>query len=79
MGTVSNERIFRIKRNLSDAGCDAAVIARFLELEEQHRRKEQYQLLSGHRSGLLEQLHQNQYKIDCLDYMVFAMRREDGK
>lgn len=77
MGTITNDRIFRIRRNLTDAGCDAALIAQFLELEQKRKRKEQYRLLSRHRTSLLEKLHQDQYKIDCLDHMVYFMQKED--
>lgn len=78
MEVMDKDRIFRIRRNLSDAGCSATQIVQFLELEEKQKRKEQYQLLSRQRDQLLKELHQDQYKIDCLDYMVFAMRKEDA-
>ncbi len=76
---LKEEYIFKIRRNLSDAGCDACFIEQFLLLEQCHKRKQQYQLLSEYRTGLLEQLHQQQYKIDCLDYMVYTMHKEDKK
>lgn len=79
MDTNANARIFKIRRNLLDAGCDASLITQFLELEQKHQRKEQYRLLSRHRASLLDQLHQEQYKIDCLDYMVYTMEKEDKK
>lgn len=69
--------IVRIERNLSDAGFTASHIQQFLELSQQQRRREQYQLLARHRTALLEELHQTQYKIDCLDYLVYAMEKED--
>ena len=79
MDTNADARIFKIRRNLSDAGCDASLITQFLELEQKQQRKEQYRLLSRHRASLLDQLHQEQYKIDCLDYMVYTMEQEDKK
>lgn len=79
MGGMTDSPDFRLRRNLADAGCDAAFIRRFLELEEGQRRKEQYRLLSRHRAALLEELHQEQYKIDCLDYLVYTMQREDAQ
>ena len=53
------------------------LIEKFLLLEQNHRREEQYRLLSQHRLSLLEALHQDQYKIDCLDYLVYAMEKEE--
>ena len=33
MEEITRERIFKIRRNLTDAGCEAAFIEEFLELE----------------------------------------------
>ena len=51
----------------------------FLALEQAGRREEQYRLLSRHKAALLEELHQEQYRIDCLDHMVYAMQSEDKR
>ena len=79
MEAMDEDRIFRIRRNLSDAGCSASQIVQFLELEEQRKRQEQYQMLSRQRALLLKELHQAQFRIDCLDYMVFTMQKEDAE
>ena len=60
METLTDNQIFKIRRNLSDAGCDVPLIEEYLLLEQNHRRKEQYRLLSQHRLSLLEALHQDQ-------------------
>ena len=49
MESLSEEQVFRLRRNLSDAGCDPALISRFLELEQCHRRSEQYRMLARQR------------------------------
>lgn len=79
MEAMDEDRIFRIRWNLSDAGCSASQIVQFLELEEQRKRQEQYQMLSRQRTLLLKELHQDQFRIDCLDYMVFTMQKEDAE
>ena len=79
MEAMDEDRIFRIRRNLSDAGCSASQIVQFLELEEQRKRQEQYQMLSRQRALLLKELHQDQFRIDCLDYIVFTMQKEDAE
>ena len=79
MEAMDEDRIFRIRRNLLDAGCSASQIVQFLELEEQRKRQEQYQMLSRQRALLLKELHQDQFRIDCLDYMVFTMQKEDAE
>ena len=79
MEAMDEDRMFRIRRNLSDAGCSASQIVQFLGLEEQRKRQEQYQMLSRQRALLLKELHQDQFRIDCLDYMVFTMQKEDAE
>ena len=79
MEAMDEDRIFRIRRNLSDAGCSASQIVQFLELEEQRKRQEQYQMLSRQRALLLKELHRDQFRIDSLDYMVFTMQKEDAE
>ncbi len=78
MEIIKDDHIFKIRRNLTDAGCDKHLIEQFLKLEQKQKRKEQYQLLSRYRGYLLERLHQEQYKIDCLDHMVYSMQKEDN-
>ncbi len=77
MEEIPAERAFRIRRCLADAGCTPEQIARFLALEQQQDRRAQYRLLARQKAALLEALHCQQYKIDCLDHMVYIMRRQD--
>ncbi len=77
METLSEEQVFRLRRNLSDAGCDDALIARFLELEQARRRSEQYRMLARQKAALLQTLHCVEYKIDCLDHLLYLMHKQD--
>lgn len=77
MTAAAEADIFKMQRNLSDAGFAPSLIQKFLKLSQQKKRKEQYLLLARYRAELLEELHHTQYKIDCLDYMVYAMKKED--
>lgn len=77
MGKMDSDRIFKIERNLSDAGCSASFIERFLKLEKDKNHREQQRLLSQHKLCLLKELHDEQYKIDCLDHMIYTMKKED--
>ena len=69
VAAITEDRLFRIRRNLRDAGCGEELIERFISLESRRLRAEQYRLLDS--------LHREQYKIDCLDHMVYTMHRED--
>ncbi len=73
------ERTFRIRRNLQDAGCGQTLATRFLDLEKSGCRCEQYRLLACHKGELLQQLHRIQYQIDCLDHLVYTMHQEEEK
>lgn len=77
MKIIREEQAFRIRRNLKDAGCGMAVVTQFLDLEQRQCRKEQYRLLSCQKAALLQKLHRIQYKIDCLDHLVYTMQMED--
>ena len=60
-------------RNLKDAGCSEADIERYLKLRAEGKELEQSRFLSAHRVKLLEQIHESQEKLDCLDYLIYNM------
>ena len=69
----------RVKQNLQDAGCDERTMKAFRECSEQETGKNtcnprQASLLTAHRKDLLDRLHQAQYRLDCLDYLLFQLR-----
>lgn len=62
-------------RNLKDAGCDEGTIEKYFQLQGEGRHQEQFGLLSMHRAFLLDQLHISQNRIDCLDYLIYEMKK----
>lgn len=66
-------------QNLKDAGCSEKVIADFLEDIAQERLPEGLRLLQNHRRTLLDGIHREQKRIDCLDYLVFMLQRPEQK
>lgn len=66
---------FQIQRNLKDAGFDEKTIQKYFQLCYEGKQKEQEQLLSVQRTILLNQIHDSQYKIDCLDYFIYNMKK----
>lgn len=68
-----------VVQNLRDAGCDDGDVKVFMELAEAGNRQEQYKFLEKHRKVLLEKVHIREKQIDCLDYLVFQMKKETGK
>lgn len=63
-----------IIQNLEDAGCSRESIEEYLTLMDNDAIKAQLVLLEKHRKGLLNALHENQKKIDCLDYLIYHIR-----
>lgn len=74
MNGISEEE--KLHRNLRDAGCDAALVEKYLELEEAGKEQEQLQLLALHRALLLDRVHLSQNMIDCLDYLIYMKKKE---
>ena len=64
-----------IIQNLMDAGCDKAVITAFVEDIHAEKIAEGLKLLAVHRRSLLDELHKEQKRIDCLDYLVYKMEK----
>lgn len=66
----------RILRNLKDAGCSDGMIQKYLQMQMDGRRKEQYRLLAMHRATLLDRIHADQQMIDCLDYLIYTIKKD---
>ena len=64
---------FLMRRNLTDAGFPESEIARIISLLEEGRETAVHRILAQHRSDLLNTVHENQKRIDCLDYLVYDM------
>ena len=64
-------------QNLKDAGCDTQTIENFMS--DLHKGKEESSLkqLAIHRKKLLDSIHKEQKQIDCLDYLVYQMRKSN--
>ena len=62
-------------QNLKDAGCDRETAERFMALEGAGDIQEQLRLLSVHRKQLLDRIHREEKRIDCLDYLVYQIQK----
>ena len=67
--------IFR--QNLVDAGCGPELVRQCTALAEQRQSAELVRVLSGHRRSLLNAVHQNEKRIDCLDYLLYHLEKQD--
>ncbi|MCM1542865.1 MAG: hypothetical protein NC121_16615 [Blautia sp.] len=64
-------------QNLKDAGCDRETIGRFMECMEQDDLIGQLRLMEEHRKCILDRVHKEEKQIDCLDYLVYQIGRNN--
>lgn len=67
-----------IVKNLIDAGCGQEFIAEFMDGFRKNNISEDLKLLAAHRRLLLDNLHMEQKRIDCLDYLAYKMEKENS-
>lgn len=65
-----------ILQNLIDAGCDDATIANFASCKSV---KDEIKILEKHRCTLISKSHAVNKQIDCLDYLMYHLEKEDAK
>lgn len=68
-----------LRENLKDAGCDQDMICRCELLVESNKRGELMRALSLHRKALLDAVHENERRIDCLDYLIYQFEKQNKK
>lgn len=61
--------------NLEDAGCDCVLAQQCIALKDDGKTQDMLRLLSGQRKQLLHNLHKAQKEIDCLDYLIYTMKK----
>ncbi len=64
-----------IIQNLKDAGCNQDMITAFINDLKEGCIDDGMKLLAAHRRLLLEEIHREQKQIDCLDYLVYKMKK----
>lgn len=64
----------RFYQNLIDAGCKKTDIEKWILMYENKEDKKLVRQLAHYRKSLLDDLHQVQYKIDCLDYLLYKLK-----
>lgn len=71
----ANDTTGIIYQNLLDAGCDERTTEKCMVLVRDGEYQKLLPILSGFRAGLLENIHAGQKKIDCLDYLIYAIEK----
>lgn len=70
-----NEYSEFIIQNLKDAGCDSETIEKFMADLQKGKEANGLKRLAVHRKNLLDSLHREQKRIDCLDYFIYQMKK----
>ena len=74
-----NDKDFQMRRSLTDAGLPEAEITEVLSLLGEGRDIAVRRILARHRTSLLNTVHENQTRIDCLDYLIYDMDHNNRK
>ena len=64
----------QIVQNLKDAGCTDEFIQTFIAVLKQKKIPDGIKLLQKHRRFLLDNTHEWEKKIGCLDYLIYQLR-----
>lgn len=61
--------------NLIDAGCSNQFIKKYKNIRS--NQKLRFQMLYEHREFLLKEIHRDQRKLDCLDFLINKEKRKE--
>ncbi|MCD8223052.1 MAG: hypothetical protein LUD07_12885 [Clostridiales bacterium] len=62
-----------LRQNLYDMGCSSDMVEKYVTLVKTRQVSLVLRMLAVDRKTILEELREKQKKIDCLDYLVFAL------
>ena len=65
-----------IYQNLIDAGCDDSITEKCMLLVKEGRIFDMLSILTKHRKCLLDSVHKGQEQIDCLDYLIYSLKKQ---
>lgn len=74
--TETDGKTVLLLRNLKDAGCNTAMAEQFLAYEREKKPRAQRQLLLRQKNSLLQAVHENQERIDCLDFLLYSVEQQ---
>ena len=58
---------------LTDAGCDKEMIDDFIKISENNKKMSKW--LDKRRSEILDKVHTHTKELDCLDYLIYQIRK----
>lgn len=73
-----NDNLGSIYQNLIDGGCNEETVKDFILLAKDSKYAELLPFLFQHKEELLASLHQVQKQIDCIDYLIYKLKKCKG-
>ena len=73
----ANDTIEIIYQNLRDAGCDEQTTEKCMTFVQNGEYPKMLPILSRFRVNLLESIHSGQKQIDCLDYLIYKIKKNN--
>lgn len=70
-----NDVLGSIYQNLLDAGCDTKTTEQCMVYMEKGRYSDLLPILSRYRETLLGAVHRGQKQIDCLDFLIYKLKK----
>ncbi|EEG30977.1 hypothetical protein CLOSTMETH_01284 [[Clostridium] methylpentosum DSM 5476] len=74
--TEAHDTYKSIYQNLIDAGCDESITEKCMLLVKEERIFDMLPILANHRKHLLDSVHKGQKQIDCLDYLIYSLKKQ---
>ena len=65
-----------IIQNLRDSGCSEEMVTRIYGMYQAGQIDDAIRSLRSLRCGLMDELHESQSKVDCLDFLVHRLQKE---
>ena len=73
----ANDKYGIIYQNLVDAGCNQKTIQCCMKLAQENNVEALLSQLCMYRKHLMEQTHIYQDNIDCLDYLIYSLKKSN--
>lgn len=73
----SSDKLEKLRQNLIDAGCCECLIDECIKCYNEKNKTRLKCMLTKQKLQLLDNLHECQDQIDCLDYLIYELSREN--
>ncbi len=75
----ANDILAMLHENLVDAGCNQGDIECCMNMARNDKWNAMLPTLNSYRGQLLNNIHKEQSKLECLDYLIFKIGKEHNK